>query len=209
MLGDLPAGRLVARFGERRAIIVGSAIGAAGVLLSAAAWTPSVLAVGAVLTGLSTAVVGSGPAELSGRDRTGAHAGPRHGDVRPDVAVGHAGRAVRRGGGHSADRPARRAGGAVRGRAAVGLSAHPGARSGARGRCDAGRRIGRERLDPAPALTVHLGVRFAADGRRTGYQGCARCRCGRTTSVWPPRRCPWCTASVPVSICCVPTPPGN
>ncbi|KAA0113596.1 MFS transporter [Mycolicibacterium sp. P9-22] len=58
VLGDLPAGRLVARFGERRAIIVGSAIGAAGVLLSAASWTPAVLAVGAVLTGLSTAVWG-------------------------------------------------------------------------------------------------------------------------------------------------------
>ncbi|WP_051162236.1 MFS transporter [Nocardia brevicatena] len=58
VLGDLPAGRVVARFGERRAIITGSTLGALGVGLSLVAWTPLVLAAGAVLTGLSNAVWG-------------------------------------------------------------------------------------------------------------------------------------------------------
>jgi MFS family permease len=58
VLGDLPAGRVVARFGERRSIIAGSLIGTAGVLLSLLAWTPAVLAVGALLTGVSNAVWG-------------------------------------------------------------------------------------------------------------------------------------------------------
>lgn len=58
VLGDFPAGRVVARFGERRSIIVGSTIGALGVALSLVAWTPAVLALGAVLTGFSTAVWG-------------------------------------------------------------------------------------------------------------------------------------------------------
>ncbi|MEU4838910.1 MFS transporter [Nocardia testacea] len=58
VLGDLPAGRVVARFGERRSIIAGSLIGTTGVLLSLLAWTPAVLAVGALLTGVSNAVWG-------------------------------------------------------------------------------------------------------------------------------------------------------
>ncbi|MFF0814918.1 MFS transporter [Rhodococcus sp. NPDC003318] len=58
VLGDLPAGRIVATFGERRAIIGGSTLGAIGVLLSLLAWNPIALAVGAVLTGFSTAVWG-------------------------------------------------------------------------------------------------------------------------------------------------------
>ncbi|MGW0043542.1 MFS transporter [Rhodococcus sp. NPDC003348] len=58
VLGDLPAGRLVATFGERRAIIGGSALGALGVLLSLCAWNPAALAVGAVLTGFASAVWG-------------------------------------------------------------------------------------------------------------------------------------------------------
>lgn len=58
VLGDLPAGRVVARFGERRAIIAGSLIGTTGVLLSLVAWTPVVLACGALLTGVSNAVWG-------------------------------------------------------------------------------------------------------------------------------------------------------
>ncbi|WP_040792494.1 MFS transporter [Nocardia paucivorans] len=58
VLGDLPAGRVVARFGERRAIVAGSTLGALGVGLSLVAWTPPVLAAGAVLTGLSNAVWG-------------------------------------------------------------------------------------------------------------------------------------------------------
>ncbi len=58
VLGDLPAGRLVGRFGERRAIVVGSAIGTVGVVCSLAAGTPGALAAGAVLTGFSTAVWG-------------------------------------------------------------------------------------------------------------------------------------------------------
>lgn len=58
VLGDLPAGRVVARFGERRSIIAGSLIGTFGVLLSLVAWTPVVLALGALLTGVSNAVWG-------------------------------------------------------------------------------------------------------------------------------------------------------
>ncbi|MGI5217754.1 MFS transporter [Nocardia sp. CA-290969] len=58
VLGDLPAGRVVARFGERRSIIAGSLIGTFGVLLSLVAWTPAVLALGALLTGVSNAVWG-------------------------------------------------------------------------------------------------------------------------------------------------------
>lgn len=58
VLGDLPAGRVVARFGERRSIAVGSSVGALGVALSLVAWTPAVLALGAVMTGLATAVWG-------------------------------------------------------------------------------------------------------------------------------------------------------
>ncbi|MEU1980641.1 MFS transporter [Nocardia sp. NPDC019395] len=58
VLGDMPAGRVVARFGERRSIIAGSMIGTFGVLLSLLAWTPAVLALGALLTGVSNAVWG-------------------------------------------------------------------------------------------------------------------------------------------------------
>lgn len=58
VLGDLPAGRIVATFGERRAIIGGSTLGAVGVLLSLCSWTPAALAVGALLTGFSSAVWG-------------------------------------------------------------------------------------------------------------------------------------------------------
>ncbi|WP_253800729.1 MFS transporter [Mycolicibacterium smegmatis] len=56
VLGDLPAGRVVARFGERRSIIVGSSIGAVGVLMCLAAPNPVVLAVGVAFTGLASAV---------------------------------------------------------------------------------------------------------------------------------------------------------
>ncbi|MDF1899054.1 MFS transporter [Mycolicibacterium smegmatis] len=58
VLGDLPAGRVVARFGERRSIIVGSSIGAVGVLMCLAAPNPLVLAIGVALTGLASAVWG-------------------------------------------------------------------------------------------------------------------------------------------------------
>lgn len=58
VLGDLPAGRIVARFGERRSIIGGSTVGAAGVLVCLLAQTPWMLGVGALLTGLANAVWG-------------------------------------------------------------------------------------------------------------------------------------------------------
>ena len=58
VLGDLPAGSIVARLGERRAIIGGSVLGAVGIGVSIAAWTPVVLAVGALLTGFANAVWG-------------------------------------------------------------------------------------------------------------------------------------------------------
>lgn len=58
VLGDLPSGTVVARFGERRAIVLGSALGATGVLVSLSAPIPAVLAVGATLTGFANAVWG-------------------------------------------------------------------------------------------------------------------------------------------------------
>ncbi|EME23042.1 MFS transporter [Rhodococcus triatomae] len=58
VIGDLPAGRLVAVFGERRSIIGGSLLGAAGVLVALLSTTPWMLAVGAVMTGLANAVWG-------------------------------------------------------------------------------------------------------------------------------------------------------
>lgn len=58
VLGDLPSGTLVGRFGERRAIIGGTVLGAVGVLVSLVAPTPAILAIGAVLTGFANAVWG-------------------------------------------------------------------------------------------------------------------------------------------------------
>lgn len=58
VLGDLPAGLIVSRFGERRSIIGGSALGATGVVICLAAPTPWILGIGAVLTGLANAVWG-------------------------------------------------------------------------------------------------------------------------------------------------------
>ena len=55
VLGDLPSGTVVARFGERRAIVLGSALGVTGVLVSLSAPPPAVLAVGATLTGFANA----------------------------------------------------------------------------------------------------------------------------------------------------------
>lgn len=56
LLGDLPAGRVVARFGERRAILLGSGAGALGVLvvlLAGSVWT---LALGVLVSGCSMSV---------------------------------------------------------------------------------------------------------------------------------------------------------
>jgi MFS family permease len=58
MLGNLPAGRIVRRFGERRTIIAGSLLGAAGALLSLLAWTVWALGVGVFLVGVANAVWG-------------------------------------------------------------------------------------------------------------------------------------------------------
>ncbi|WP_084495948.1 MFS transporter [Nocardia shimofusensis] len=58
VLTDLPAGRIVARVGERGAIGLGTALGLAGVLAAIAAPNPAVLAVGMLLTGASGAVWG-------------------------------------------------------------------------------------------------------------------------------------------------------
>jgi MFS family permease len=56
VLGDLPAGQIVARIGERRAVLLGSAVGAIGVVLCLVAWTPALLAVGVGLFGMAAAV---------------------------------------------------------------------------------------------------------------------------------------------------------
>jgi MFS family permease len=56
VLGDLPAGRIVARIGERSAVLLGSAVGAVGVALSLLSWTPVVLGIGVGLYGVANAV---------------------------------------------------------------------------------------------------------------------------------------------------------
>ncbi|MET7773544.1 MFS transporter [Nocardia sp. NPDC005366] len=58
VLADLPAGRIVARIGERGAIAVGSAVGLAGVAAAICAPNVAVLAVGMLLVGASSAVWG-------------------------------------------------------------------------------------------------------------------------------------------------------
>ncbi|HLU57640.1 MAG TPA: MFS transporter [Pseudonocardia sp.] len=56
VFGDLPAGRIVTRIGERSAVLLGSAIGAVGAALSLLSWTPAVLAVGVGMYGVASAV---------------------------------------------------------------------------------------------------------------------------------------------------------
>lgn len=56
LAGDLPAGRIVARFGERRSIVGGAAAGAVGVLLCLVAWDLWSLAVGVLLAGSAMSV---------------------------------------------------------------------------------------------------------------------------------------------------------
>lgn len=56
VLGDLPAGRIVARIGERSAVLLGSGIGAVGVALCLLAWTPVVLGIGVGMYGVASAV---------------------------------------------------------------------------------------------------------------------------------------------------------
>ncbi|SDB93376.1 Predicted arabinose efflux permease, MFS family [Sanguibacter gelidistatuariae] len=58
IIGDLPAGRLVVRLGERGAILLGSAIGVVGVALCLFADTLWLLGAGVVITGLANAVWG-------------------------------------------------------------------------------------------------------------------------------------------------------
>jgi MFS family permease len=56
VLGDLPAGRIVARIGERSAVLLGSAIGAVGTALCLLSWTPVVLGIGVGMYGVASAV---------------------------------------------------------------------------------------------------------------------------------------------------------
>lgn len=58
VLADLPAGRIIARIGERWAIALGSGIGLGGVLCAISAPNPEVLAVGLLLNGTASAVWG-------------------------------------------------------------------------------------------------------------------------------------------------------
>ncbi|MFC9433877.1 MFS transporter [Nocardia sp. NPDC057030] len=58
VVADLPAGRIVARIGERGAIAVGSVLGVIGVLCAVAAPTVWLLAVGLLLNGAAAAVWG-------------------------------------------------------------------------------------------------------------------------------------------------------
>ncbi|MGY4102190.1 MFS transporter [Nocardia sp. R16R-3T] len=58
VLADLPAGRVVSRIGERRAIAVGSGLGLIGVLCAIFAPHTGVLAVGVLLNGTASAVWG-------------------------------------------------------------------------------------------------------------------------------------------------------
>jgi MFS family permease len=56
VLGDLPAGRVVARIGERSAVLLGSGIGAVGAALCLVSWTPVVLGIGVGMYGVASAV---------------------------------------------------------------------------------------------------------------------------------------------------------
>ena len=58
MLGNLPAGRIVRRYGERRTLVAGSLVGAFGSLLCLVSWSVWVLGAGVTLVGASTAVWG-------------------------------------------------------------------------------------------------------------------------------------------------------
>lgn len=58
LVGDLPAGWLVARIGERNAMMGGALLAVIAVLISLAAPTTSALAIGVFLLGLATAVFG-------------------------------------------------------------------------------------------------------------------------------------------------------
>ncbi|WP_330253843.1 MFS transporter [Nocardia sp. NBC_00565] len=58
VLADLPAGRIIARIGERGAIAVGSGVGLVGVLCAIFAPNAGVLAVGLLLNGIASAVWG-------------------------------------------------------------------------------------------------------------------------------------------------------
>jgi len=58
VLGDLPAGRIVARLGERNAVLLGSAVGLIGVALSLVAPSVVLLGVGVALFGVASAVWG-------------------------------------------------------------------------------------------------------------------------------------------------------
>ncbi|WP_235916680.1 MFS transporter [Antrihabitans cavernicola] len=58
VLGDLPAGRAVSRIGERWSVVLGSALGAVGVVLCISAWNVTVLGVGMLLLGVANAVWG-------------------------------------------------------------------------------------------------------------------------------------------------------
>lgn len=58
LLGDLPAGRIVSRFGERAAVVGGSVVGLVGVTLSLVAGSLWVLGLGVLLTGVANAVWG-------------------------------------------------------------------------------------------------------------------------------------------------------
>jgi MFS family permease len=56
VLGDLPAGRIVTRIGERAAVLLGSGIGAVGTALCLLSWTPVVLGIGVGMYGVAAAV---------------------------------------------------------------------------------------------------------------------------------------------------------
>lgn len=58
ILGDLPAGRLVARFGERKSIALGSLVSALGLLVAILAPTIAVFALGLLINGAAGAVWG-------------------------------------------------------------------------------------------------------------------------------------------------------
>ena len=58
ILGDIPAGTLTDRIGERPAMVVSSAVGVCGLLICILADSVAVLGIGVLVTGISTAVWG-------------------------------------------------------------------------------------------------------------------------------------------------------
>ena len=168
LVGDLPAGWLVARIGERNAMIGASMLAVIGVLIALASPTVFALGIGMFLLGLATAVFGLARHAFltSYVPEAGARAGPVDAGGRVPRRVGD--RPVRRGGAHRLDGLVRgrvlgaRRGVLRRGRGAA-RAARP--RAGVRRRAARARGIRHRRRCSRPARPKRMPRRTACSGR--------------------------------------------